>query len=140
MPNSPVETAGAFVAAINAGDLAALRALMTDDHAFTDARGNNFSGIEEMIFGWQYFFSAYPAHWIHVDRSFTDGTRVALFGEAGGKWRVGERVLDTSWTVAAAWLAEVESGKIRSWSIFCDTAWADPPQQEETPHLLAGQR
>jgi limonene-1,2-epoxide hydrolase len=136
MPQSPAETASAFVAAINAADLVALRALMSHDHTFTDARGNSFSGVDQMVFGWQHFFNAYPGYWIQVDRSFADGARVALFGEAGGKWRVGERILDKSWTVAAAWLAEVESGKVRRWSIFCDTAWADPPRVEEAPRLV----
>ena len=68
MPASPAEVASAFVAAINAADLTALRALMTDDHTFTDARGMTFSGADKMIAGWQYFFRAYPDYW---NRKFT---------------------------------------------------------------------
>ena len=132
MSKTPDDVARAFVAAINAEDLNALRALMTDDHTFTDARGMTFSGADKMIAGWQYFFRAYPDYWIHIDQSFANGSEVALFGGAGGKWRVNDRILDKNWTVAAAWLAEVESGKIRHWSIFCDTAWIKPPQSNES--------
>lgn len=127
MPESSAVAADAFVAAINAADLSALRALMTEDHAFTDALGNGFSGADAMITGWRYFFRAYPGYWIRIHHTFVDGDRVALFGEAGGKWRVEERILPTTWKVAAAWLAEVQAGKIRSWTVFCDTAWAKQP-------------
>ncbi len=128
MTAASLEVAGAFVAAINAADLVALRALMTDDHTFTDARGNSFSGAEKLIAGWQHFFRAYPGYWIRIHQSFAAENHAALFGEAGGGWRVADRILPGTWQVAAAWLAEVESGKIRSWSVFCDTAWADPPR------------
>ena len=128
MPESPSEVVRAFVSAINAGNVSALRALMTDDHTFTDARGNSFSGAEKMYSGWQHFFHAYPDYKISVNRTFADGNQVALFGEASGKWRVNEGILPQSWKVAAAWLAEVETGKIKTWSVFCDTSWASPPR------------
>jgi hypothetical protein len=54
---------------------------------------------------------------------------VALFGEAGGGWRVNEVVHPKRWTVLAAWLAEIEEEKINRWSVFCDTAWANPPDE-----------
>jgi len=129
MSDSPLATAHAFVAAINATDLAALRTLMTDGHTFTDARGQSFSGAEPMILAWQSFFHAFPEYWIHIDHSLVDGRLVALFGQAGGKWRLGDRILPGVWKVAAAWFAEVESGKIHRWSLFCDTAWATPPPE-----------
>lgn len=133
MPASPADASHAFVATINAADFAALRALMTDGHTFTDALGNRFSGAETMIQGWRYFLHAYPGYWIRIDRTLCDERQVALFGEAGGGWRVGERVLPESWKVAAAWLAEVESGRIRSWSVFCDTSWGKPPERPGEP-------
>jgi len=127
MPDSPIDVAGAFVRAINQEDLPALRAVMTEDHTFTDAHGKTFSGAEKMISGWRHFFNAYPGYWIRIGAAFVDGCRVALFGEAGGKWKVEDRVLPQSWSVTAAWLAEVEDGKVRKWSVFCDTGWANPP-------------
>lgn len=130
MPEPPVSVARAFVAAINAGDVAALRALMTNDHTFTDALGHSFSGAETMISGWQFFFRAFPEYWIRVDTCFADGDRVALFGEAGGRWRVDGQVLPGSWKTAAAWLAEVRDGRVKHWRVFCDTAWASAPRPE----------
>src|SRR5690349_15914434 len=108
MTNSTTDVVFAFVAAINAGDANALRALMTEDHTFTDARGNSFRGAEKMFSGWQHFFHAYPDYRINVRHSFTDGNKVALFGEAEGGWRVNNQILSKRWTVSAAWLAEVE--------------------------------
>jgi limonene-1,2-epoxide hydrolase len=133
MPDSPIDVAGAFVKAINQEDLAAMRAAMTEDHTFTDALGRSFSGAEKMIAGWKHFFNAYPGYWIRVGSAFVDGCRVALFGEAGGKWKVDERVLPASWSVAAAWLAEVEGGKVKKWSVFCDSGWATPPATADSP-------
>jgi ketosteroid isomerase-like protein len=127
MPTSSETTALAFVAAINATDLDALRTLMTDDHTFIDARGNRFSGAETMISGWQYFFHAYPDYRIDIQQTFQGANHVALFGHASGKWRIDDRVLPQSWKVSAAWLAEITTGRVRIWSVFCDTSWATPP-------------
>jgi ketosteroid isomerase-like protein len=133
MPAAPADAAHAFVAAINAADPAALRALMTEDHTFTDALGNRFSGAETIVQGWRYFLHAFPGYWIRIDRTIGDEGDVALFGAAGDGWRAGERVLPQSWKVAAAWFAQVESGRIRSWSVFCDTSWGKPPEESEKP-------
>ena len=127
MPKNPHDVAVAFVIAINAANIAALRALMTDNHTFTDARGNSFSGADKMQLGWQHFFHVYPGYQIQIKHSFEEANRVALFGDAEGGWRVNEIVLPKRWTVSAAWLAEVEEEQIKSWTVFCDTAWVNPP-------------
>jgi limonene-1,2-epoxide hydrolase len=127
MPKAPADVARAFVAAINSENPNAVRALMTEDHAFTDARGNSFSGAEKMKQGWQHFFHAYPGYRINIKHSFADGNRVALFGDASGGWRVNDAVLPQRWTVSAAWLAEVEHERISHWTVFCDTSWVNPP-------------
>ena len=128
MSKTPDEVARAFVAAINAEDPDALRALMTGDHTFTDARGNSFSGADKMKLGWQHFFHAFPGYQIHIEQSFAEANRVGLFGDAEGGWRANDIVLAQRWTVSAAWLAEVENEQIRHWSVFCDTGWVNPPQ------------
>lgn len=135
MARSPLEVTGAFIAAINAMDLSALRSLMTEDHVFTDARGVDYAGAEKMMENWQQFYYAYPKYWISINSNFASGNRVALFGSAGGKWRVDGTVIPGSWMVKAAFLAEVERDKVRRWSIFCDTVWATPPAQPELPPL-----
>jgi ketosteroid isomerase-like protein len=127
MSKTPDDVARAFVAAINAEDLNALRALMTDDHTFTDARGNSFTGADKMRLGWQHFFRVYPGYRVDIEHSFAAGDRVALFGKAAGGWRVSEVILPQRWTVSAAWLAELEKEQIRHWTVFCDTGWVNPP-------------
>jgi len=125
---TPLETALAFVAAINNAGPAALRALMTEDHTFTDALAHSFSGAETMHTGWQHFFHAYPNYRITLTQTFADGNKVALFGSAEGGWRVDDKILPQKWSVPAAWLAEIRSGKVRRWTVFCDTGWATPPK------------
>jgi limonene-1,2-epoxide hydrolase len=132
MPDSPIDVACAFVKAINQEDWPALRATMTEDHTFTDALGRTYSGAEKMIAGWKHFLDAYPEYWIRVGTALVDGARVALFGEVGGKWKVEDQVLPERWSVTAAWLAEVEGGKVKKWSVYCDTGWATPPARAAT--------
>jgi ketosteroid isomerase-like protein len=127
MPKSPHDAAQAFVTAINAADISALRALMTDSHTFTDARGNSFSGADKMQLGWQHFFHAYPGYQITITYTFAEENRAALFGNATGGWRINDTNHPQRWTVSAAWLAEVENEKISHWTVFCDTIWVNPP-------------
>jgi len=125
---TPLETALAFVAAINNADPTSLRALMTEDHTFTDALAHSFSGAAAMHTGWQHFFHAYPNYRITLTQIFADGNKVALFGKAEGGWRVDDKILPQKWSVPAAWLAEIQSGKVHNWTVFCDTGWAIPPK------------
>jgi len=130
---TPLETALAFVAAINNADPAGLRTLITPDHIFTDALGHSFSGAEIMHTSWQHFFHAYPGYRITLTQTFADGDKVALFGKAEGGWHVDDKILSQRWSVLAAWfaemqLAEIHSGKVLRWTVFCDTGWAAPPK------------
>jgi len=134
MADLPMSVAVAFVEAISAADLSAMRGLMSDDHTFTDALGNSFSGADRMMDAWQHFLHAYPGYRIRVDHGFSDSTSAALFGRAEGKWRVHDRILPGRWSVASAWLAEVEAGRITKWRVFCDTGWVDPPPLEPPEH------
>ena len=131
MPTSPLDVVNLFVTAINNEDVAAMRAVMTDDHTFTDALGKSFSGAEAMIAGWKQFFDAYPGYTIQFDEAVVEGFRVALFGRASGMWKVADPLRSETWSVPAAWLAEIEGGKVKSWTVYCDTGWAKPPVQEK---------
>lgn len=133
LSDSLLDTARAYVQAINARNMAALGALLTPDHIFTDALGARIIGARTMMMAWQHFFDLFPEYWIRVDTAMADGAQAALFGEAGGRWRVEGQVLPGRWKVRAAWLAEIESGKVRTWRVFCDTGWTMPPQEESAP-------
>jgi ketosteroid isomerase-like protein len=121
------EIALAFVDAVNAEDIERLGALMADGHVFTDALGNSFAGREKMLQGWRFFFAAYPSYRIDVEQVFSQGTTVALFGDGSGGWRVDGEVQEKRWKVRAAWLVEIEDGKVQRWSVFCDTGWIAVP-------------
>jgi hypothetical protein len=116
----PSDVAAAFVARINAHDLAGLGELMTEDHVFVDALENRAAGRSVMRAGWQQYFSLVSDYWIRVDRVFEDGCVVALFGRAGGMYRA------TAWEVPAAWLAEVRDDRVRVWQVYTDN---DPLRQ-----------
>ncbi len=130
MADPQMSVAIAFIEAINAADLTALRQLMTDDHTFIDALGNGFSGADQVVAGWQQFFHAYPSYHIQVRHAFADGMFAGIFGQAEGKWRIGDRILPGSWSVAAAWLAEIEDRQVKTWRVFGDTNWARPLNQD----------
>lgn len=111
---SPAETARAYTAAINAHDLAALAALMSEDHAFVDSLGQVVKGRAAMDSGWRAYFELCPDYWVRIERELTDGAKVALFGEAGGTIR------GQGWRIPAAWLAHIENDQVHEWRVFAD--------------------
>lgn len=108
----------AFIDRINERDAKGLGELMTDDHVFIDAHGNQVRGKDKMISGWNSYFSWFPDYFIEVTEVFEDGDKLALFGFAGGSFR---NKTSESWRLPAAWRAEVKDGRIRLWQVFADT-------------------
>jgi ketosteroid isomerase-like protein len=108
----------AFIDRINAHDVEGLAVLMSDDHTFIDAHGNQVSGREKMIAGWHGYFEWFPDYSIEVTEVFEDGDKLALFGFAGGSFqnREGEK-----WRLPAAWKAIVKDGRVTLWQVFADT-------------------
>ena len=115
------EVASAFVARINAHDVADLCELMTEDHVFIDALDNRGVGREAMRAGWGQYFAMVPDYWIKVDTIFQGAGTVALFGRAGGTY-AGRTPAGQSrgWEVPAAWLAEVRDGRVAMWRVYAD--------------------
>jgi ketosteroid isomerase-like protein len=112
------ETIRAFTERINAHDVEGLSALMSDDHTFIDAHGNQVSGRENMIAGWRGYFEWFPDYSIEVADVFEDGDKLALFGFAGGSFK-GKPT--ESWRLPAAWKAIVKDGRVTLWQVFADT-------------------
>jgi len=117
----PAEVAAAFVARINAHDVAGLSELMTDDHVFIDALDGRGAGRDAMRTGWQQYLALVPDYWIKVDTVLQEDGTVALFGRAGGTY-AGRILKDQSgrWEVPAAWLAEVRAGRVAMWRVYAD--------------------
>jgi ketosteroid isomerase-like protein len=108
----------AFIDCINSQDLKSLAALMSDDHTFIDAHGNQVSGREKMIAGWQGYFEWFPDYSIEVTEVFEHHGKLALFGFAGGSFKNKE---GENWRLPAAWRAIVKDGRVTLWQVFADT-------------------
>jgi ketosteroid isomerase-like protein len=112
------ETVLAFIDRINDHDAEGLGALMSDDHTFIDAHGNQISGREQMLTGWRGYFEWFPDYYIEITDVFQEGEAFALFGFAGGSFK-GKQ--SESWRLPAAWKASVKDGRVALWQVFADT-------------------
>jgi ketosteroid isomerase-like protein len=112
------QTITAFIDRINVHDVEALGALMSDDHTFIDAHGNQVYGREKMIAGWRGYFEWFPDYYIEVTDVFEDDDKLALFGFAGGCFKDKE---GENWRLPAAWKAMVKDSRVTQWQVFADT-------------------
>jgi uncharacterized protein (TIGR02246 family) len=111
-----------FVAAINAHDVARLLDLMTPDHQFIDAVGNQVTGLSTLESAWQGYFAWMPDYKITIDSRFEQGNEVALFGGAQATYAVqGQLLPENHWSLPAAWKATVRDDKVAIWRVYCDT-------------------
>jgi ketosteroid isomerase-like protein len=117
----PADVAAAFVARINAHDVAALGELMTDDHLFVDGLNNEAAGREAMQARWTQYFALVPDYWIQVETVLHEDATVALFGKAGGTY-AGDTAGGQAgrWEAPAAWLAQVRDGRVAKWRVYAD--------------------
>ena len=106
-----------FVAAINAHDSTAIRALMTEDHLFVDAEGNEHRGREAMHDAWRSHFDWFPDYAIEVERTVSSEGVTGFFGWASATYSGNGR----SWRLPSAWLAVERDGLVAEWRVYCDT-------------------
>lgn len=104
-----------FAAAINSHDLEKIAALMSDDHTFIDARGNEMAGKETIKAGWESYFQLFPDYYIEIEEILSKGDLAIAYGYAGAG--IGEK----AWKIPAAWRAIVRDGKIELWQVSADT-------------------
>jgi ketosteroid isomerase-like protein len=100
----------AFNDAINAGDLAQLEALMSDDHRFVDASGGEVRGRPACLDAWRGFFAGFPDY-----RNVFDHVEEVASGEvvATGRSECSDPRLDGP----ARWSASVVDGQVRRWQV-----------------------
>lgn len=108
----------AFIDRINAHDVEGLAELMSEDHTFIDAHGNQVSGKEQMVAGWRGYFDWFPDYFIEVTDIFENGEMFGMFGFAGGSFKGNAA---SSWRLPAAWKAIVEDGHVALWQVIADT-------------------
>src|SRR5437764_1119435 len=112
-----------FVKRINDHNVNGLAELMSDDHTFVDAHGNQVVGKEKMNAGWRGYFEWFLDYSIEVSDVFEGdlseaGQMFAMFGYAGGSF---QGKADASWRLPAAWKAIVKDGRVKLWQVFADT-------------------
>lgn len=112
------ETVLAFIDRINAHDVEGLAELMSEEHTFIDAHGNEVRGKQKMTAGWRGYLDLFPDYYIEVTEVIGDVGTLALFGFAGGSFKGTQ---SESWRLPAAWKAIVQDGRIVLWQVFVDT-------------------
>lgn len=112
------ETVLTFTDRINAHDVEGLAELMSEDHRFIDAHGNEVVGKEKMVGGWRGYFEWFPDYYLEVTEVFENGDTFAMFGFAGGSFKGKE---SESFRLPAAWKAIVKDGRLALWQVFADT-------------------
>jgi ketosteroid isomerase-like protein len=111
---SPDRVVVRFNEAINRRDLAALRKLMTDDHAFIDSSGDVFAGKDEVLLAWDGFFAAFPDYRNEWSDVLTIGGIVVAIGRSVCPT---EEALDGP----AIWTARTEGDRVSQWRVYDDT-------------------
>lgn len=102
----------AFAVAISNNDVAALTALMSEDHRFIDSREHAVVGREAVTAVWEHFFSRQPGYSNHIDSTLVRGDEVFLTGRSQGS--------HPGLCGHALWRARVRDGKIAEWQVYRD--------------------
>lgn len=93
-----------FVKSINEHNVDQLYSLMTDDHKFVDAHGNEVSGKDKMKVGWTGYFQWFPDYKIEITDTFSNGDTIAALGFAGGTYKgIKAEKNENYWRLPAAW-------------------------------------
>ena len=103
-----------WLAAINAGDVDGLAALMAPGFVFVDALGNEVLGAEKMTAGWRAYFAMCPDYWIRIRDSAPTPDATLMTGEAGGT------IDGTPWRIPAAWRIMIRDGQVAEFRVFAD--------------------
>lgn len=111
---TPEHVVEAFNAAINARDIDALAALMTDDHEFVDTDSASVRGKDACVAAWRGFFAGFPDY----RNTFTlvcllDATVITVKGYS----TCSVAVLNGP----ALWSARVDGERVAQWRVYADT-------------------
>ena len=115
MSRSPSELAADFNAAINAADVDALAALMSDDHRFVDSAGGSVSGRPACVEAWRGFFADFPGYRNTFADLHESGGIVTITGRSDCP---GQPAL----TGPAIWRATIVESRVTEWRVYDDTA------------------
>jgi ketosteroid isomerase-like protein len=132
--HQPIDVVLAFLDRINAGDVPGMCELMTEDHIFVDALGNQVKGRETMRKGWAGYFKLFPDYKVSHEEIFAQSNVVAAFGSAQGTYAPdGQLSKEKHWNIPAAWKAVVRDGQIAEWYVYADNQPARKLMGERIP-------
>lgn len=115
-----------FVLQINDHNVDGIIALISDDHVFTDAQGIHFEGKDNLKAGWTAYFKMFPDYKITINKSMEDATVFLAEGTAEGTYGGTKSVSgDNYFKIPAAWRAEIDNAKVKSWQIYADTKMSE---------------
>jgi ketosteroid isomerase-like protein len=111
-----------FIKAINDHDIEKIYLLMTDDHKFIDAHGNEIRDKDKMKAGWTIYFQWFPDYKIEITDILASGDIVAAFGFASGTFKgIRTNSNENYWRLPASWKVVVSKNKIKLWQVYADT-------------------
>jgi ketosteroid isomerase-like protein len=111
-----------FVKAINEHDVDRIYSLMTDDHKFIDAHGNEVIGKEKMKAGWTGYFQWFPDYKIEITDVFANDDTLAVLVLASGTFKSIKADKNVNhWKLPASWKVVVTDNKVRVWQVYTDT-------------------
>jgi ketosteroid isomerase-like protein len=111
-----------FVDAINQHEVERIYSLMTTDHVFIDAHGNEITGKDKMKAGWAGYFQFFPDYKIEVTELLTQEDVVSAFGFASGTFKgLKTEKNDNYWRLPASWKVIIDQNKIKQWQVYADT-------------------
>ena len=117
----PIAVVLAFLEAINSGDADKVCVLISEDHLFVDALGNEMRGRESMRKAWKVYFQWFPDYRVSHEEVLSQGEVVAAFGSAEGTYaKNGNIARENHWNAPAAWKAVVRDGLVKEWRVYAD--------------------
>lgn len=115
---SAVRAVRDYISRINAADPAGIVRRSSERLRFIDATGAVHRLGKR---AWAGYFADFPDYQIQVDRVFSRGSTVAVFGIASGSYKGrGATIRGAAWRVPAAWRAVVRAGKVVEWQVYLD--------------------
>ena len=114
------KTVYAFANAINEHSIDKMYSLMTDDHTFIDAHGNEVVGKDKMKIDWKSYFREFSDYKIEITNIFANGDSLGAFGFASCTFK-GQQTGNNASYWPASWKVVVDNNKIKLWQVYEDT-------------------
>ena len=109
-----------FAHAINEHSTDKMYSLMTNDHKFIDAHGNEVVGKDKIKIDWKDYFRRFPFYKIEITKIFANGDFLGAFGFESGILK-GQQTDNNASSWPASWKVIVDKNKIKLWQVYEDT-------------------